>query len=136
MRRRGEADEPDGDSHILHLRDEHHRHHAQQHRRFAPGIDGPAALDQQAREPAAADAADIREAIDEHERRAEAFDIELEVGAEEEREQIQVPAPDRVGEEFGEDEGPRLPIREQAQPGDRRAIAPVPKKAHCQPHVR
>ena len=96
--------------------DRHHRQRADQHRALACAIDAPAALDEAAREPAAADAADIGQQVDGDERRPEPGEREPVFAVQELRQPEQEEPPDRIGHELRDNESPGLPMAQQLQP--------------------
>src|SRR6267143_1601318 len=69
-------------------------------------------------EPAATDAADVRQQIDGDQRRAEALELEAVALAQEVGQPEQEHPPDRVDQELAQGEGPRLAPGQQLEPAD------------------
>ena len=92
------------------MRREHDRHDGQradEHRALARAVHAPAALDEAARKPAAADAADVRDQIDRDQRRPEPGERETVLAVEKLRQPEQKEPPDRIGHELRRPRRPR-----------------------------
>ena len=103
MRRRSETDQYDGYPKIRRLGRKDDRHDCQranQHRHLPTRIDGPTALDQRRREPAAANAADVCHQINDDERWSEVFQIETVAFVQKVGQPEEVDPPDRIRHEL------------------------------------
>src|SRR6185295_1794124 len=102
--------------HISHLRHQSHRHNAaraDQQRHLAAKIYRSATLNQGGREPASADASDISQNVDHQKRWSKILDVEFELLTEEQRQQVKIPSPDRIGEKLCDYIRPGLPVRQE-----------------------
>ena len=97
---------------------------------FRAGVDRPAALDQTRGEPAAADAADVRDQVDGDERRAHRAQIDAVIAVEKVGHPEEVQPPDRIGQELPDRERPRLPMRHERAPRHRGRRHP-PDRCGC-----
>jgi hypothetical protein len=119
-----QSDQANRKPQVVRLHREQDRHHAQrahQHCAFACAVDAPAVLDETAREPATADAANIGEHEDHDQRQAESQQCQSVFGVQELWQPEEEEPPDRIGDEFRGDERPGLAMAQN----------PRPRHAHC-----
>ena len=117
---RSERDEQDRGPHAD-VVDEDDRDHADgtdAHRGLAGGVNGPASLDETTGDPAAADAADVRNQVDGNERQADILQVDAVLLVQESRNPEEIEPPDRVGHELADGEGPGLSELQEAEPAD------------------
>src|SRR5258708_30432757 len=91
---------------------------ANEHGEFTCGIDARATTNQARREPAAGDAADVRDQIDDRDGRTDFREHQIMLALQKVGHPEEIEPPDGIGEKFADDERIGLAVREQSGPLD------------------
>src|SRR5260221_12318589 len=91
---------------------------ANEHGEFTGGIDARAVTNQARRKPAAGDAADVRDQIDDRDGSTDFREHQIMPALQKVWHPEEIEPPDGIGEKFADDEGICLPVREERGPLD------------------